>query len=91
MGVTVLRLFLSCGFMLSTPLLSGSWFQSQAESSAMRCHWEKPLVKIAVWLCAEITLSLMGLDNLADYSEFVFQDRYDHLTESSHLVLVMTV
>ena len=27
------------------------------------------------WLSAEIFLTTLGLDNLADYGEFVFQDR----------------
>ncbi len=30
-------------------------------------------LKTATWLVAEIVLSLMGMDDLADYSEFVFE------------------
>ncbi len=30
------------------------------------------ITKLAVWLLAEILLNLLGLDNLADYSEFIF-------------------
>ena len=29
------------------------------------------LTKLLFWLAAEIILSLVGLDNLADYSEFI--------------------
>ncbi|MCG8366148.1 MAG: hypothetical protein MJA27_22785 [Pseudanabaenales cyanobacterium] len=30
-------------------------------------------LKAATWLVAEIVLSLIGLDDLADYSEFIFE------------------
>lgn len=39
----------------------------------MRVKWKKLLIKTAVWLVAEILLNLLGMDNLADYSEFVFE------------------
>lgn len=29
------------------------------------------LTKLSVWLAIEIVLNLVGLDNLADYSEFI--------------------
>lgn len=35
----------------------------------------KALTKLLIWLAAEIALNLLGLDELADYSEFVFQDK----------------
>lgn len=35
----------------------------------------KPLVRIVVWLVAEVILNLIGLDDLADYSEFVLEKR----------------
>ncbi|MDJ0702980.1 MAG: hypothetical protein QNJ46_06835 [Leptolyngbyaceae cyanobacterium MO_188.B28] len=38
----------------------------------MRIHWKKLLAKTLVWVVAEILLTLLGLDNLADYSEFIF-------------------
>jgi preprotein translocase subunit SecG len=39
----------------------------------MQTQWQKILVKITFWLIVEIILNLFGLDNLADYSEFVFE------------------
>jgi hypothetical protein len=33
--------------------------------------WQKLLVKATIWLAAEITLNLLGIDDLADYTEFV--------------------
>ncbi len=37
----------------------------------MRSRWQK----ITFWLIAEITLNLVGLDDLADYSEFTFEQQ----------------
>lgn len=31
------------------------------------------LGRVFVWLTAEIVLSVLGIDDLADYSEFVFE------------------
>ncbi len=33
----------------------------------------KILLKIFVWLIAEIILNFVGLDDLADYSEYIFE------------------
>jgi preprotein translocase subunit SecG len=38
----------------------------------MQVKWKKLLTQITLWLVAEIILNLLGLDNLADYGEFVF-------------------
>lgn len=38
----------------------------------MNVKWKKLLARVAFWLLTEILLNLLGLDNLADYSEFVF-------------------
>lgn len=38
----------------------------------MRIKWKALLTKTVIWLLAEILLNIMGLDTLADYSEFVF-------------------
>ena len=38
----------------------------------MQVQWKKLLAKIIVWLAAEILLNFLGLDTLADYSEFLF-------------------
>ena len=34
--------------------------------------WQKVVCKTGIWLAAEIWLNLMGLDNIADYCEFLF-------------------
>ena len=38
-------------------------------------NWQKLLVKISFWLVAEIILNLLGIDDLADYSEFVYENK----------------
>ncbi|WP_144875014.1 hypothetical protein [Hyella patelloides] len=38
----------------------------------MKVKWSQLVLKIIVWLFAEIYLTALGLDNLADYSEFIF-------------------
>ena len=39
----------------------------------MNVRWQKLLVKTTLWLIAEIWLNFLGMDNLADYSEFIFE------------------
>ena len=36
-------------------------------------HWNKLLWKTILWLVAEIYLNFLGIDDLADYSEFIFE------------------
>lgn len=38
----------------------------------MQIKWKKFLTNALIWLAAEIILNSMGIDTLADYSEFVF-------------------
>ena len=41
----------------------------------MKIHCHELLLKLTIWLAVEIVLNLMGLDDMADYSEFVFSHR----------------
>jgi hypothetical protein len=43
----------------------------QKEVGVMR--WKKLLIRVSLWLVTEISLNCLGLDTLADYSEFVFE------------------
>ena len=38
----------------------------------MKVQWKKLLVKTTFWLVGEIWFNFLGIDNLVDYSEFVF-------------------
>ena len=39
----------------------------------MEIRWKTLLTKTLIWLAVEILLNSIGLDTLADYSEFVFE------------------
>lgn len=41
----------------------------------MNAQWTRVILKAAAWLCAEIALTCLGLDDLADYGEFRTQIR----------------
>jgi hypothetical protein len=36
-------------------------------------HWKTLSIGTIFWLITEVVLNTVGLDNLADYSEFVFE------------------
>lgn len=38
----------------------------------MNVRWKKLLLTTTLWLVTEIWFNCLGIDNLADYSEFVF-------------------
>ncbi len=51
----------------------------------------KSIAKTVIWLAAEILLNCLGIDDLADYSEFVFENNKDEkliieLVESGKLL-----
>lgn len=50
----------------------------------MKAQWKTLLVKTTAWLAAEIILNLVGLDSIADYSEFVFEHEVAVLSQHSH-------
>ena len=39
----------------------------------MNVRWKKLLIKTTLWLIAEIWFNFLGIDNLVDYSEFIFE------------------
>jgi len=45
------------------------------EKKMKRVRWRKLFVETSAWVTAEVMLNVVGLDNLADYSEFVFQSK----------------
>jgi hypothetical protein len=36
-------------------------------------QWKNILIRMTLWLITEVVLNSVGLDNLADYSEFIFE------------------
>jgi hypothetical protein len=55
----------------------------------MKTQWKKVWVKAAIWLVTEIILNLLGLDNLADYSEFIFDRDIAIATSQPQMTLVV--
>lgn len=43
----------------------------------MKTQWKRRLIQVTVAVTTEIVLNMMGLDTLADYSEFVFGRDWD--------------
>jgi hypothetical protein len=39
----------------------------------MQVKWKKLLIKLLIFSVSEVLLNFLGVDNLADYSEFVFE------------------
>ena len=40
-----------------------------------KIKWKKLLLETSIWFIAEIILSLIGIDDLADYSEFLLEQK----------------
>ncbi|MGB7485379.1 MAG: hypothetical protein WA901_04265 [Phormidesmis sp.] len=49
--------------------------QVQWQQANQQIQWRKLISKLFFWLTVEIILNLVGLDNMADYSEFLLGDR----------------
>lgn len=46
-------------------------------------RWRQLLVRGTIWLSSEIVLGAIGIDTLADYSEFLMQNRVaSHLSDA---------
>ncbi len=58
----------------------------------MKVKWRKLFVETSAWATTEVMLNLVGLDNLADYSEFVFQTKAiaDATEAFSHLITLVS-
>jgi hypothetical protein len=39
----------------------------------MQVYWKTLILKIVSWIIAEVILNLAGLDNLANYGEFIYK------------------
>lgn len=37
----------------------------------MKINWNQLIINLTIWAIAEVTLNFVGLDTLADYSEFL--------------------
>jgi hypothetical protein len=55
----------------------------------MSSRWTQFFFKASIWIAAEIILNLLGLDNLADYSEFVFHQHEMLLSDRAPIQLTL--
>lgn len=53
----------------------------------MKVKWKKLFLYIFITLVSEILLSFLGIDDLADYSEFIFEKYSPVLLSSKPLIL----
>ncbi len=59
------------------------------KGNAMEVRWSTLILKISVWFCAEVTLTALGLDDLADYGEFMSRDRPQLMAAPVQVALVV--
>ncbi len=53
----------------------------------MKIRWKKLLTNSFIWISAEIFFNCLGLDTIADYSEFVFDRNYASSPQVVSLIL----
>lgn len=52
---------------------SNRWLKSRAFLlKAMKIKWKQLVFKIGVWIALEVFFSYVGVDTIADYSEYIF-------------------
>lgn len=49
----------------------------------MTIRWQQLFVSLSLWLMAEFLLNLVGVDDLVDYSEYIF-DRHTLVAVRQH-------
>ena len=54
----------------------------------MSAIWRTLLIKIIIWLVAEIWLGFAGLDDMADFSEYIFEKESVFICQKEEVVLV---
>ena len=51
--------------------------------ASAQARWRKTLLKGTLWLSSELVLGMVGLDTVADYSEFLMQHQVaDHINQA---------
>ncbi|MDJ0511708.1 MAG: hypothetical protein QNJ64_21040 [Crocosphaera sp.] len=49
--------------------------------------YKKLITRIFVWLLFEVSLNCLGLDDLADYGEFIFERNFSNLTRMDSSII----
>jgi hypothetical protein len=60
------------------------------KGDVMAVRWSKLMVEVGMWLCTEAVLTAVGLDDLANYSEFMLQHQSTFQSLSSSISLVIS-
>lgn len=51
------------------------------EEMMAQINWQSLIIKICFWLLIEAIFNVIGIDNLADYSEFLLMTKTDIIAE----------
>jgi hypothetical protein len=54
----------------------------------MKVCWQKLLLKVIFWLAIEIYFNSLGVDTIADYSEFISNQKSSYLATNSLSLLI---
>lgn len=54
----------------------------------MQVKWGKMAIKVTIWLTTEVLLNLAGLDNLADYGEFLGEHPPMQIRRTAQIALI---
>ena len=49
--------------------------------------YKKVITRLFIWLLFEISLSCLGLDDLADYGEFIFERNFTNLIRADFSII----
>jgi uncharacterized membrane protein len=55
----------------------------------MKVYWKTLILNIGSWIVAEIILNFVGLDNLANYSEFLYKPYLRAQAYETSIVIVL--
>jgi hypothetical protein len=55
----------------------------------MKTNWRKIIIEIAIWLFTEVLLNLAGMDDLGNYSEFVFAQKNIGIFNSTYITVMI--
>ncbi len=47
----------------------------------MIIRWDELILRIIIWLVLEIVLNLLGFDDLADYTEFIIENKKTYVRQ----------
>ena len=53
-------------------------------SNLTKVDWKMLTLRLGIWLLAEVSLSFVGLDDFADYTEFLFERDVIVLNQGIH-------